>query len=94
MRRSAASQRNFERKPNNPGYIGLKSVTDSAAFKKHKGIRLIVFKYLDAAALYHKIALLNKETREMITRVGQLDQQKTLTLKSYPSHMSRLHYAL
>lgn len=71
-----------------------KSVTDSAAFKKHKGIRLIVFNYLDAAALYHKIALLNKDTREMITRVGQLSQQKTLTLKSFPSHMSRLHYAL
>jgi hypothetical protein len=44
-----------------------------AAFLRHKELKLIVFSYLTGADLYHKIALLNKSTRESLPKSGLLD---------------------
>ncbi len=38
-----------------------------------KNIRLLTYSFLDGATLYHKIALLNKETRAILPSAGLLD---------------------
>ena len=43
-----------------------------------KNIRLLTYSFLDGATLYHKIALLNKETRASLPGAGLLDQLKEL----------------
>jgi hypothetical protein len=46
----------------------------------YKNIRLLTYSFLDGATLYHKIALLNKETRASLPGAGLLDQLKELKL--------------
>ena len=43
-----------------------------------KNTRLLIFSYLDGTTLYHKIALINKETRASLPDSGLLDQLKEL----------------
>ncbi len=48
-----------------------------------KNTRLLSFSFLDGATLYHKIALINKETRASLPDAGLLDQLKYLRLKNF-----------
>lgn len=38
-----------------------------------KNVRLLTFSYLDGSTLYHKIALIDKETRASLPNAGLLD---------------------
>ena len=42
-------------------------------FRKNKNLRLLTFSFLSGSELYHKIALLNKMTRESLPESGLLD---------------------
>jgi hypothetical protein len=55
--------------------------SNSEVLKQHKYMRLKVFSYFSGAELYHKVALLNKKTREDLPTDGLLDQKKVLTMK-------------
>ena len=46
-----------------------------------KFLRLKICSYLPGYVLYHKIALLNKETRESLPNIGLFDQPIVITLK-------------
>lgn len=50
--------------------------------KVHKYIRLVCYSYLSGSELYHKIALLNRNTRELLPDSGLLDQKKVLKFKA------------
>ncbi len=67
---------------------------DSDEFRKHEGIRMIVFSYLTGSDLFQKIALLNKTTRQMLHESGILKQVKVLTMKSVPSYLGNLNFGL
>jgi hypothetical protein len=41
-----------------------RNLLDEDAFKRHRGLRHLIFQYLPANTLYHKIALLSKQTRQ------------------------------
>ena len=55
---------------------------------------MIVFSYLTGSELFHKIALLNKTTRQMLPESGILQQVKVLTMKSVPSYLGNLNFGL
>lgn len=46
-------------------------------------VKLIVLSYLPAYTLYHKIALLNSQTREELPNWKILDQEKSLTVTRF-----------
>ena len=66
---------------------------NSDAFLAHKDLRLVVLSYLSGSDLYHKIALLNKLTRVSLVQSKLLDQQKTLTMKTFTGFALDLIYA-
>ena len=64
------------------------------SFKHNKNLSLLVYRNLNGPELFHKIALLNKKTRESLLHSGLLDQPKVLTMKSHPKMaLTELKYA-
>ncbi len=47
-----------------------------------------MFSYLSGAEIYHKIAVVNRLTRESLPESGLLDQIKKLTMKTKPLNSS------
>ena len=66
---------------------------NSDAFLAHKDLRLVVLSYLSGSDLYHKISLLDKLTRVSLVQSKLLDQQKTLTMKTFTGFALDLIYA-
>ena len=44
-------------------------------------VPFVVYSFLSGATLYHKVALLNKATRDALPNAKLLNQQKQLTMK-------------
>lgn len=63
------------------------------AYKSNKNLRLLTFSYLSGSDLYHKVAVLDKKTRELLPHAGLLDQKKVLEMKSKPKK-DAVKYAL
>jgi hypothetical protein len=64
-------------------------------------LKLSIFSFLNGATIYHKIALINKETRLALPNAGLLDQFKQLKIKSTSNlnnqnlpNIINLYYAL
>lgn len=58
-------------------------MTPREKFLLSKGLKLTVLSYLPGYTLFHKIALLNKETRLKLPECKLLDQKKNITLKKF-----------
>ncbi len=63
-------------------------------FQQNKMLKLLTFSFLQGCDLYHKIALLNKATRQSLPGAGILDQGISLTMKTMPENIIDLPYAL
>jgi hypothetical protein len=46
---------------------------NTVEFQKHKMLKLLTFSYLHGYELYHKIAILDKTTRQSLIGAGILD---------------------
>ena len=62
-------------------------------FLNSASFRLLVLSYLSGADLYHKIALIDKRTRDSLPDSGLLDQIKILTMNNLPARLKDLTYA-
>ena len=60
----------------------------------HPNIKLLIFSFISGEELYHKVALLDRQTRESLPNAGLLDQVKVLQVKEVPRLASHLKYAL
>ena len=62
-------------------------------YKKHRLLRYYTFSFFSGSEIYHKLALLNKQTRRDLPGSGLLDQVKVLKVKAYPKNIAHLQYA-